>query len=495
MNIFNNISLGVASVGTIVASWLGYAPIKEPINFGASTQSSEVRALFTTTLASKITSSATSMTLSSATDKDGTVLASSTYGFIIDEGTSKEELVLADCTGTTCTNMTRGLSVRTGTTTVAALQFEHGRGAEIKITDAPSLIYASNVFRGKQNLDYKLRYNTAQTFSDPTDIISKDYADSLSFGGVPAASESASGFVELANGVEAASSTSLGGTGARLAIPASLATSTYNSATAALRVVVTQNNGKIDTNFLPSTIVTTSGNNTFTAVNTFSTTTATSTVIGSMPAYWIGKNVQAITTTGTSTFTVPSGINKVHVRLVGAGGGGGSETCSSANESCGASGGGGGGYSEGFIDVTGTTSVQVFVGSGGAGGSNTVGANGGWSTFGTNGFYMYGNGGVGGGANSSDAGSSGGTASGGYLNITGGTSGEGTQVVISSNANFGGLGGSSFFGTNSGMCVSGQSTGYTGTIYGTGGSGGCSSQASGIGNGGVGAQGIIIVTW
>ena len=480
MNIFNNISLGVVSVGTIVASWFGYAPVKEQVNFGASTQSSEVRALFTTTLASKITSSATSMTLSSATDKDGTVLASSTYGFIIDEGTSKEELVLADCTGTTCTNMTRGLSVRTGTTTVAALQFEHGRGAEVKITDAPALIYASNVFRGKQNLDYKLRYDTTQTFDNANDIISRSYADSLSFGAVPAASESASGFVELSTGVETASSTSSGGTGARLAIPASLATSTYNSATAGLKVVVTQNNGKIDSNFLPSSIVTTSGNNTFTAVNTFSTTTATSTVVGSMPAYWIGKNVQTITTTGTSTFTVPSGVNKLHVKLVGGGGNGGNASCAGANETCGASGGSSGGYSEGFVDVTGTSTIQVFVGTAGQ-----------WTTFGTNGYYMYGNKGSDGADEGGPLG--GGTSSGGFLNITGGSSSGGANTVVSNNAALGGVGGSNPLGFGGGgdACGSGSS----GSGYGAGGGGSGSGQACGQYSGGAGAQGVVIITW
>lgn len=487
MNIFNNISLGVASVGTIVASWFGYAPIKEQINLGASTQSSEVRALFTTTLATKITSSATSMTLSSATDKDGTTLASSTYGFIIDEGTSKEELVLADCTGTTCTNMTRGLSVRTGTTTVAALQFEHGRGAEVKITDAPSLIYAANVFRGKQNLDYKLRYDTAQTFTNGTDLISKDYADSLSFGGVPAASELASGFVELSTGAETASSTSLGGTGARLVIPASLATSTYNSATAGLKVVVTQNNGKIDGNFIDSSsLPTTAGNNTFTGVNTFSTTTATSTIIGSMPAYWIGKNVQVVTTTGTSTFTVPSGINKVHVRLVGGGGGGAGSNGSISP------GGGGGGYAEKIIDVTGTTTVQLYVGNGGSGGSSGGNGNDGESSkFGTNGYYFSATGGSG--ATITTPGN-GGMGSSGDFNIGG--SGGGHGFFNSTTPTAGGNGGGSVLGGGApGTSASTQANGSNGQNYGGGGGGSVDQSGGGTSSGGNGAQGIVIITW
>ena len=482
MNIINNISIGIASAGTIVAGWLGYIPNNYETKFGASTQSSEVRALFTTTLASKITSSATSMTLTSATDKDGTTLASSTYGFIIDEGTSKEELVLADCTGTTCTNMTRGLSVRTGTTTVAALQFEHGRGAEVKITDAPALIYASNVFRGKQNLDYKLRYDSAQTFNNSNDIISRSYADSLSFGAVPASSETASGFVELSTGIETASSTSSGGTGARLAIPASLATSSYNSATAALRVVVTQNSGKIDSNFIDTTsFPSLSGNNTYTGRNIFSTSTATSTLVGSMPAYWIGKNIQVFSTPGTTTFSVPSGINKISVRVVGGGGGG--SGVNSVNSSGG--GGGGGGYAEEMIDVTGTSTIQVYVGNGGSGGSTSSGNSGDWSTFGTNGYYLYAQGGSPG---SGATGGGGGCGFNADLNSCGGGGGGG----VSTAAGPSGAGGSNSLG-GGGNSVAGQSGGPSGKNYGGGGAGGSESGSSS--SGGNGAQGVVIVTW
>ena len=64
------------------------------------------------------------------------------------------------------------------------------------------------------------------------------------------ASTAAKGVVEIATQIEAASSTSSGGTGASLVIPASSATSTYNSATAALRAVITQNNGFLDPKFI-----------------------------------------------------------------------------------------------------------------------------------------------------------------------------------------------------------------------------------------------------
>ena len=309
-------------------------------------------------------------------------------------------------------------------------------------------------------------YTSHPTFSSDTQLIDKKYADDLSFAGVSNASTITKGIVEIATDLETASSTSTGGTGAILAIPASSATSTYNSATAGLKVVVTQNNGTIDPNFLnlaayPSTI----------SVATSSIT------IGSFPAYNIGKNIKVFTSTGTSTFAIPSGITKLYVRVQGAGGGGG---VGGANV-YGAS-GGAGGFAQGFVDVTGTSSVQVFVGSKGTGHSTTVGSGnaGTWSTFGTNGYYMYANGGLGGG-NDQDGGgnpSTGGTASGGDINIQGqiGQRTESTTVP--------GMGGSSQFGF-------GGNNGSSGTGYGSGGGSGKGGAIAG----GDGADGIVIISW
>lgn len=274
--IIKTIGTGILVIGMTVANWLGvvpsdyFVPVEIPVEtkvvyeylpaptpekiLGSTFQTGEVKALFVTSLASRITSTDTSMTLVSATDKDGNILASSTYGFIIDEGTSVEEFVLADCTSTACTNMTRGLSVTTGTTTVSALRFAHSRGAEVKITDAPALIFATNVFKGKQNIENVITYNSIATTTinaNRNNLASAGLIQDavLNAGGIIGATETAYGVVEIATGIETASSTTNGTTG-RLAIPASLATSTYNSATAPLKVVVTQNNGKIDSNFL-----------------------------------------------------------------------------------------------------------------------------------------------------------------------------------------------------------------------------------------------------
>lgn len=491
--LIKNIGTGILVTGMTVASWFGVVPsdyfvpvvkevetkvvheYAEMPTFGASVSTPEVKALFTTSLASKITSSATSMTLVSATDKDGTTLASSTYGFVIDEGTSAEEFVLADCTGTVCTNMTRGISVSTATTSVAALKFEHRRGASVKITTAPSLVFVMNVLKGKQDIENKLRYSSTQTFNNANDIISRSYADSLSFGAVAASSETASGFVELATGVEVASSTSSGSI-TRLAIPASLATSTYNSATAALRVVVTQNSGKIDSNFVSTTSI--GANLVLSGTSTMATSTTYFT--GGIRLIEIGKNMQVFTSTASTTFTVPSGVTKLSVLMTGGGSGGQQGSANGINV-------GGPSAKTIFsnINVSSTSTLIIKVGAGSA----TSATAGGDSTVASNLTTLR-----------APGGGSSGTAVGDLI-IGSGQGDQGTVDVTGANsACGGGSGGSSYFGGGgSGATLGGYvancATGYSANgsaaaVYGAGGGG-----SAGTGTAGAGSDGVIIITW
>lgn len=550
--IFQKIGAGIVGVSMLIGGWFGYVPEK---NFGGSTQASDVIALFTTSLASKITSTQTTLTLTSALDKDGTALASSTYGFIIDEGTATEELILADCTSTACTNLTRGLSVRTGTTTVSALRYEHRRGAEIKITDAPSLIFATNVFRGKQNIENAMTYNTAVSFATTslalpfaswvagfanvastsaynsildtsltfnnsktfsatttftqgldangrkvlnvqtptvsTDGANKSYVDGVAVAGASNADDTTKGIVEMATGAEAAAGTSLGATGARLALGANIATST--SQVAQNSVVVSNTSGKIDSSFLDN--ITPTGT---TTASKFVTATSTAQFENGIKLIEIGKNVQVFSSTGTTTFSTPSGVSKIYVELVSGGGGGGG--CSSgANGNCGGGGGGGGGYANKIIDITGTSTIQVFVGSGGAGGTApNTGSSGTWSTFGTNGYYFYATKGVGGdGASTAGAnGGEGGVGTNGDININGNGGGAGIGLPAIGGSgyplNAGGVGGASFFGGGALGRITGAGVG--GTNYGGGASGGAQFNSQSA-NGGAGAQGIVIVRW
>lgn len=203
-------------------------------------------ALFETSLQASISSSATSMTLVSATDKDGTTLASSTYAFILDEGTADEEFVIGGCTGTACQGLLRGVSVLTGSSTVSSLAKAHRRGASVKITDAPILLRLFRLLNGSDYLPNKLKYLSAPTFQDDNEIITKKYADDLVNSGAADASLTVKGIFETADPYEIGSSTPAGDgdTSAALALTTDYSSSTPTgdawdtSATTSRQVVV-----------------------------------------------------------------------------------------------------------------------------------------------------------------------------------------------------------------------------------------------------------------
>jgi hypothetical protein len=190
--------------------------------------------------------------------------------------------------------------------------------------------------------------------------------------------------------------------------------------------------------------------------------------------FWVPTNIQVFTSSGT--WIRPPNINKVYVKVWGAGGGGGGGR--SATNSIAGGGGGGGGYSEGMINVSGN--VTVTVGAGGLAGvgssSPGSGTNGGYSSFAGD-STIQANGGVGGIGGSS--GGAGGSASGGSINLTGiaGQNGGGTGEVLGGDSYFGGCGGTG---------------GKSGKKYGGGGGGGLTGPSPG-GHGGAGADGCVIV--
>ena len=175
------------------------------------------------------------------------------------------------------------------------------------------------------------------------------------------------------------------------------------------------------------------------------------------------SNLQVFT--GDGTFTVPAGITKVKVTVIGGGGGGGS----AGGGNYGSGGGGGGAAIEVISGLTPGGTVSVTVGTGGAAGSagNT-------SSFGA---YCSATGGSAGAQNT--AGGAGGVGSSGDLNIAGG-GGAGYSL--------GGAGGSSIYGGGGRGGVS--STGGAGGAYGGGGGG-----VFGSGTGGAGAAGVVIVEY
>ncbi|HPQ42937.1 MAG TPA: hypothetical protein PKZ42_01820 [Syntrophales bacterium] len=228
-------------------------------------------ASFETTLASKLITSATEMTLTSATDDDGNTL-SGYYGFTIDSGSTLQEYVIANCTGTTCTGMLRGISVADGQTEVTALKQEHRRGASVKVTNHPNLVIITEILNGNDGVPAKLYYDSQPTFSDDEEIITKKYADDLAFSGAPNASETVKGIIEIGTQTEVASSTATGGTGADLVIPADIATSSPD--VRGLYIPVSENDGYLDQDWLDLTEdFSLSGNNNFSGTNLFTAST------------------------------------------------------------------------------------------------------------------------------------------------------------------------------------------------------------------------------
>jgi len=191
-----------------------------------------------------------------------------------------------------------------------------------------------------------------------------------------------------------------------------------------------------------------------------------------------GGNGQVFTASGT--FTIPAGITRVKVTVVGGGGGGGGGGEVGCDNIPGGAGGGGGTAIKWLTGLTPTNTLSVTRGAGGAGGAVTInGTSGGTSSVasGTQSITTISATGGSGGAYPTTApggaGGAGGAGSNGDINLTGGGGGPS-----------GGTGGSSSLGGG------GSGPGGTGGLYGGGGGGGDDNGA-----GGSGANGLVIFEW
>ncbi len=190
--------------------------------------------------------------------------------------------------------------------------------------------------------------------------------------------------------------------------------------------------------------------------------------------------------TSSNSFTPAAGVTKVKVTVIAGGAGGGAGGGSAGG------GGGGGGWAFGVVSVTPGTPVAFTVGSGGTGGVNggAAATNGGNSTFGS----ITADGGTAGspGTNSTTIGigGAGGSATGGTWNQSGFT---GQNGILIGTSVIGGFSGAAYgCGPNAGPAgnTSSVANGIAGGFPGQGGTGGI-----GTGNGGAGANGIIIIEY
>lgn len=218
------------------------------------------------------------------------------------------------------------------------------------------------------------------------------------------------------------------------------------------------------------------------------------------------SNLQVFTSSGT--WTVPAGVTKAKVTVIGGGGGGGGCGSASGNNRYGNGGGGGGGSIEVVTGLTPGASVTVTVGAGGTAASNANGGSGGTSSFGA---FLSATGGAGGtivtfngpgGGVPTQYGAAAGTGSGGDINVPGQV-GQSYFQSASNPAcpgftqNFtSGMGGDSAFSFGRGgqwVSYNAASNGNAGTGFGAGGSG--ANQTNVSRSGGVGTAGIVIVEW
>ncbi|HBM9740752.1 TPA: phage tail protein [Escherichia coli] len=200
---------------------------------------------------------------------------------------------------------------------------------------------------------------------------------------------------------------------------------------------------------------------------------------------YVGRLVNTRVFTSSGTYTPTPGTKRIRVTITGGGGGGGGCKAISNNETFFGAGGGAGGTIISIMTPT-QNSYPVTIGAGGAGGvSATYGINGGNSLFAS----LIAPGGAGGGKSgvTNTNGGNGGVPSTGDINIIGGCGGDGQ----SGNIGVSGEGGTSYWG---GGGRAGAGGGVSGKAYGSGGGGAYDAGYSGTSmTGGKGAAGICII--
>jgi hypothetical protein len=360
-------------------------------------------AVFETSLQSRISSTDTSLTLVANSVRGGSSL-SGFQCFTVDEGRTDAEYICGTVSGTSVTSLTRGIDPSTGTTSNSSLKFAHRVGADVKITDFPVLQILRNQANGADTYPNVLHYASGVTPASGGDLTDYEFVVGLAFNGagVIDATANAKGVVELATAAEAAASTAQGSSGI-LALPASLATSTYNSATAANVIPVTGVSGKIDSAFIATSSLY-SG-------QTFSVGAITASAVSNIASSTL------YATTSTGTWTKPANLKYLKVTIAGGGGDVGSGTKGGA--------GGGGALCLRTIPAAAVPStVTVTVG---AAGSASAG---GTSSFGSLGTATGGNRGTADPASGgTTAGASGGTATGCDINVSGEDSGTQSRTA------------------------------------------------------------------
>ena len=260
-------------------------------------------ALFETSLAAAINSSATSMTLVSGKDRSGNNL-SGNYCFTIDSGLNTAEYVCGTASSTSITSMTRGVGAD-GVTSITALKYAHRYGADVKITDFPVLQQFGRILNGQDSLPGGVKFGTntidmgsngsiinlaTPNASATTSAANVQYVNNITVAGAPNASSVSKGVTYLSS--NPASST----------LPIALNSEEVATTTGANKVVRSGSGGVINSNFIDQTAnYSFSGSNTFSGNNNFIGTTTIATTSMSVNPIVIATGSFSKSGTGTST--------------------------------------------------------------------------------------------------------------------------------------------------------------------------------------------------
>lgn len=170
-----------AALVGILTVFIGYF-LFVPGQLNIGTELPGAPALFETSLAAPITSTASSMTLTSNSVRGGGSLSGYNC-FTIDEGSAQAEFVCGTASSTSVTGLVRGISPSDGTTADTDLQFSHRRGASVKITDFPIVQILRNQNNGDATFENALRYAATVVPSGASDLADVGYVLSVVNGG------------------------------------------------------------------------------------------------------------------------------------------------------------------------------------------------------------------------------------------------------------------------------------------------------------------------
>lgn len=222
-----------------------------------------------------ITSTANTIQLTAFQTPDGRPLLMSMFGSVgyasIEPGTSK----LEDVTFSGITQNTNGTAILTGVTrgndfispyaASSTLAKAHAGGATFILSNTAGFygnqfLFANNVATSSAVLVFGST-TPPQYDADPIwanfstqALADVSYVNSVVAGGAANASETVKGIIQLATGIQAASSTSLGSTAARLVLGANLATDTPNTNTSKSDVLMSDRTGHINQSWLDHTL-------------------------------------------------------------------------------------------------------------------------------------------------------------------------------------------------------------------------------------------------